>query len=226
MKVLLGRGIFIFLIMFCFLFSAFSQTAGNISKVGTVGSNIHPFVAGDALRISLPLDSASFLNGIYPIDDNGTITLPIVGDFSISDLTMQQFKDYITKTYEIYLRFPEVQISPLIRVSLLGGFVKSGMYYIEPQRSIWDLVSIAGGTKDEKGLNKMRWERNRKTIKKDLIPLIESGRSLKSIDFKSGDQLWTPGESKRFTDFVIRDFLPIGSFLISIILGINAIKQN
>jgi protein involved in polysaccharide export with SLBB domain len=226
MKVLLERGIIIFLIMFCFVFSTFSQTPEKIGIGGIGGSNIHPFVAGDALRIFLPLDSASFLNGVYPIDDNGIITLPIVGDFSISGLTMQQFKEYITKTYEIYLRFPEVQISPLIRVSLLGGFVKAGMYYIEPQRSIWDLVSIAGGTKDEKGLSKMRWERDRKTIKKDLIPLIESGRSLKSMGFKSGDQLWTPGESKRFTDFVIRDFLPIGSFLISVILGINAINHN
>ncbi len=184
------------------------------------------FFPGDAVRISLPLDTMSFLNGVYPIDDDGIIILPIIGEFQIAGLSTQEFEEAIRKDYEVYLRFPEVQALPLIRVSLLGGFARPGMYYVEPQRSIWDLISIAGGTNNEKGLGKMRWERDRKIVQKDLIPLIESGRSLRSIGFKSGDQLWTPGESRRVTDFLVRDLLPIGTFFLSLLVGVAAIRND
>lgn len=184
------------------------------------------FVPGDAIRILLPLDSASFLNGTYPIDDNGNIFLPIIGDYNICRSSIRETVAFLRKTYEPYIRFPEIQITSLMRISLLGGFAKPGMYYVEPQRSIWDVVSNAGGTRDEKGLNKMRWERDRKIIQKDLIPLIESGRSLKAIGFQSGDQIWTPSENRKFIDVLIREVLPIATFFLSLYVGINTIDRN
>lgn len=214
----------ILILFFSFSFSQDSSSANSgILKRADRGQVFFP---GDAVRIYLPLDSASFLNGVYPIDDNGTIVLPITGEFQVTGLSIQEFEEIIRKDYEIYLRFPEVQVTPLIRVSLLGGFARPGMYYVEPQRSMWDLISMAGGTNNEKGLGKMRWERDRKIVQKDLIPLIESGRSLRSIGFKSGDQLWTPGESRRVTDFLVRDLLPIGTFLLSLFVGVATIRDD
>lgn len=35
--------------------------------------NARFFNAGDGLRITVPLDSTSFINGIYPIDGDGNI---------------------------------------------------------------------------------------------------------------------------------------------------------
>lgn len=221
-------GKFLFpLLMFLFFSFSFSEDSGSVSsgilKRSDKGQFFFP---GDAVRISLPLDTTSFLNGVYPIDEDGIIVLPIIGEFLVTALSTQEFEEIIRKDFEIYLRFPEVQVSPLIRVSLLGGFARPGMYYVEPQRSIWDLISIAGGTNSEKGLGKLRWERDRKIVQKDLIPLIESGRSLRSIGFKSGDQLWTPGESRRVTDFLVRDLLPLGTFFLSLFVGIATIRDN
>ena len=224
MKVLYGKSFFFCLLILSFFQIPFSQLP-QLASESVVEVVNHPFSPGDAVRIELPLDSANFLNGIYPIDEYGVIVLPVAGEFNVSSQSVHQFKEYLRKTYEIYLRFPEIQVSPLIRVSLLGGFIRPGMYYIEPLRSMWDLVLIGGGTTNEKGLNKMRWERNRKVIRKDLIPQIESGQSLKAIGFRSGDQLWTPRETRKISDVLVRDVLPIGTFLMSLFVGISTLKN-
>ncbi|NLE02236.1 MAG: hypothetical protein GX640_20430 [Fibrobacter sp.] len=184
------------------------------------------FIAGDGVKIVLPLDSLSFLNGIYPIDDNGNIVLPIVGQYKITAVGALEFSSYLKKTFEQYLHYPEVQVTPLIRVSLLGGFNRSGMYYVEPERSMRDLISMAGGTLHERGLKKMRWERDRKIMSKDLIPFLESGKSLRMIGFQSGDQIWTPSENRNFRETLVREVLPFATFFMSLYLGIMTIRND
>lgn len=183
------------------------------------------FVPGDGLRITVALDSTSFINGIYPIDGNGNIFLPVIGQYHVVSQNPQQFQDFLKKAYEQYLHYPEIQVTPLIRVGLLGGFNRSGMYYVEPHRSMWDLISMAGGTVHEKGLKKMHWERDRKVLNKNLIPYLESGKSLQSIGFKSGDQVWTPTNNRSFGEILVRDVLPVATFFLSFYVGIMTIRD-
>lgn len=179
------------------------------------------FIAGDALKITLPLDSNSFLAGVYPIDREGYVNLPIYGKYKVTSSSPGEFAAYVQKTYEQYLRYPEVQTTPLIRVSLLGGFARPGMYYVDSDRSLWDLVSLAGGTTYEHGLKKLRWERDRKEIRADLMPYLESGQSLKNIGLQSGDQIWTPSDHRSFWDVMLHDVLPVTTFALSLWITVN-----
>jgi protein involved in polysaccharide export with SLBB domain len=161
---------------------------------------------GEAIRISAYPDTTSFVNGFYPVDGQGRVYLPIIGKMSISSMTENEFLDTLKKIYINYLRYPNLQIRHLIRVSLLGGFIRPGLYYIDPDFSLWDAVYISGGTTREDGLKRMRWERNRALVTEDIIPYYQSGQSLTSIGFKSGDQLWTPVEAKRkWWEIVVKD---------------------
>ena len=150
------------------------------------------FTAGDGLRIVVYPDSASFLNNIYPIDSDGNIFLPVAGKVKVTSMTVEQLIMFLQKNFQQYLRYPEIQVRPLIRVSMLGGFFRPGLYYVEPDRSIWDLVYLAGGTQNEDGLKELRWERDRRVVAGNLIPYIESGDAISAIGFRSGDQIWTP----------------------------------
>lgn len=199
--------------MYCIVFSepAMQNTTG--------------FTAGDGLRITVALDTASFLNGIYPIDANGNIYLPIIGRYHVVSQNPEDFQEFLRNAYEQYLHYPEIQVTPLIRVGLLGGFTRSGMYYVEPQSSMWDLISMAGGTVHEKGLKKMRWERNHKVLGKDMIPYLQSGKSLQAIGFKSGDQVWTPTNNRSFGEILVRDILPVATFFLSVYVGIMTIRD-
>ena len=161
---------------------------------------------GEAIRIYAYPDTGAFVNGFYPVDGQGRIYLPILGKMDISNMTENEFLDTLKKQYINYLRYPNLQVRHLIRISLLGGFQKPGLYYIDPDFSMWDAVYQTGGTTREDGLKRMRWERDRAMVAEDIIPYYQSGQSLSSIGFKSGDQLWTPVEAKKhWWEVVFRD---------------------
>jgi hypothetical protein len=71
---------------------------------------------------------------------------------------------------------------------------------------MWDAVYQTGGTTREDGLKRMTWERDRRIVSNNVIPYYQSGQSLHSIGFKSGDQFVTPVDPlKGWWDAVMRD---------------------
>jgi protein involved in polysaccharide export with SLBB domain len=161
---------------------------------------------GEAIRLSAYPDTGSFVNGFYTIDGDGRIYLPIIGKMTVSGMSEKAFLDTLKAQYINYLRYPNLQVRRLVRVSLLGGFQKPGLFYIDPDYSLWDAVYLTGGTIHEDGLKRMKWERNRQIVAEDIIPYYQSGQSLRSIGFQSGDQLWTPIEPKRnWYDIIVKD---------------------
>jgi protein involved in polysaccharide export with SLBB domain len=163
---------------------------------------------GEAIQIRAYPDTGAFVNGFYPIDGEGRIYLPIIGKMKIVGMSEKAFLDTLKAQYISYLRYPNVQVRHSIRISLLGGFQRPGLYYIDPDYSMWDAVYLAGGTTREDGLKRMCWERDRFPVTKDIIPYYQSGQSLRSIGFQSGDQLWTPVEPKRkWWETVVKDII-------------------
>ena len=185
-------------------------------------SNLSPlrqtFKAGDAVQIIVFPDTSSFLNNTFPIDGNGNIFLPIVGKTKIDNMSETEFIQFLSDNFTQYLRSPQIQVRPLIRTSLLGGFARPSLYYIDPNQTVWDLVHLAGGTIAEDGLKKMKWSRDNKTIESNLIPYYQSNKSLYQLGFRSGDQIWTPIPTERvsFWEGFVRYFIPIAG------LGVTA----
>ncbi len=175
----------------------------------------YPFHPGDGVLVSVFPDTASFLNRIFPIDDTGHILMPIVGKVNVSKMTEQELVDFILKNFNEYLKYPYVQVRPLIRVSVLGGVRRPGFYYIDPNRSLWELIYETGGPVREDGLKKMKWERNREFVSKDLIPYLQSGQSLAHMGLKSGDQIWTPSQRARTWVDIFRDLMIVASFFMT-----------
>lgn len=174
------------------------------------------FKPGDAIQISVFPDTSSFLHNIFPIDGKGFVFLPIVGKTQVVAMSETEFINFLSKNFTQYLRTPTIQVRPLIRVSVLGGFIRPSLYYVDPNSTLWDVIYRAGGTIREEGLKKMRWERNKKNIETDLIPYIQSGKSLAEIGFRSGDQIWTPTPGiPSFWDNLLRYGMPLISVGIS-----------
>lgn len=154
------------------------------------------FKPGHAIQILVYPDTTSFLHNTFPIDADGYVFLPIMGKVKVSDKSESEFTQYIKLNYSKYLRVPDVQIRILIRLSILGGFNRPGLYYIDDNATLWDLVKLANGTIEGKGLREMKWERDKSIVKSDLIPYFEASKSLKDIGVKSGDQFWTPSPNQ------------------------------
>jgi protein involved in polysaccharide export with SLBB domain len=175
------------------------------------------FHAGDALLITTYPDTTPFFRGIHRVDDQGFVDLPVVGKVLVLDKSEKELADALAAAYVNYLRYPIVQVRPLIRVSLLGGFYHPGLYWVPPSSSLWDVVNIAGGTQREDGIKKLRWERSKLLIKSDLVEDFQSGSSLKQMGFNSGDQLWVTSKPiQQFWDLFQANILPFLSVTVSI----------
>jgi len=164
-----------------------------------------PFKPGDGILISTFPDTASFLNKTFPIDDMGYVDFPIVGKIAVSSMTVEELSTFIKEKFQQYIRTPNISIKPMLRISLIGGFITPGLHYVDYSMSMWDAVRLGGGPSLEAGLKDMVWERDGEEVVDDILPYFEKGISLKNMGFKSGDQLVTPtalptslGESVEF----------------------------
>ncbi|MBW1811946.1 MAG: polysaccharide biosynthesis/export family protein, partial [Deltaproteobacteria bacterium] len=128
----------------------------------------------------------------YPINREGYIILPIVGDVKVQGLTEYELMQTLQEKLQLYLRNPFVYVRPLIRLTMQGFFNRPGSYRIDPTRSLWDLVQLAGGPARNSNLEKMRVERSGRTVFNELLVQFERGFSLEEIGIESGDQIIVP----------------------------------
>lgn len=216
-------------IVFCFFFvcgsfllnaqPADSSNTDTLTQVKTGDTIQFPqpgFTTGDALQIRVHPDTGSFVNGIYFIDDKGCVDLPIIGYVKATGHSADELALIIRNAYVDYLPQPNILVRPLVRVCLLGGFYRPGLYWVDARETMWGVIRLAGGTQREDGLEKIEWRRNRQILTKDIVPYIEAGNSLSSIGFKSGDQLTvTVRPKQRGWDLFRTDVLPMLTFTIS-----------
>ena len=173
-----------------------------------------PFKAGDGVLISTFPDTTSFIHGIYAIDDQGYIELPITGKIKITSMSIDDLKKYIQTNFRSYLRSSSgVYVKPLVRISLLGGFQRPGLYYVDYNSSLWEAIRLVGGPVNEEGIYKMHWQRDGEEKGDDLTSLFEKGISLKKMGFKSGDQIWTPSPDARTFWTTLSDIMPLLTFM-------------
>ena len=194
---------------------ALSENTGTAMTAG-VSDAVLQFKTGDAVRIIVYPDSMGFPGGIYPIDSHGFVDLPIIGYLRVIDMSPEQIEKLLTEKYSAYLPRPNIAVRPAYRISLLGGFLKPGLYWVNPRESLWDAVEKAGGTQREDGIRKIKWERDAKIIKKTIIPEYQSGASLYSIGFKSGDQLRvTARPRQQFLESFQTNIMPFFTIILS-----------
>lgn len=184
------------------------------------------FIEGDAIKVTIYPDSALFLNGFYTIDKSGYVDLPILGLVPIKGKTRNEFIDFLKKEYSDYLRYPNINVNSYMRVSFFGGFYRPGLYWVENRNSLWDALQLAGGVNREDGLKKIRWERDGKIISYNVIKDFQTGNSLQSMGFKSGDQLCVTFKPKElFWGTFRQEVLPLFTFTLSSLVTAASLYQ-
>jgi len=164
-------------------------SAKRISSYDKENTDQHPFQCGDAVGITVAPDTASFLTGQYPIDDEGNIYLPLLGKKQVTSMTQEELTSYIKNSFMQYLHYPGVRVQALIRLELMGGFQRPGFYYISPRASFWEVFRLAGAPLREDGIEKLKIKRSEATIDFDPVLSIEKAQSLDQMGIRSGDRI-------------------------------------
>jgi protein involved in polysaccharide export with SLBB domain len=220
------------LLLVCF-FTLWAQeavspdTVGMREKFDSSGVRPCPFIPGDAIRIMVFPDTNTFPSGTYFIDGEGYVDLPIIGYLKITTMTIQDLTELLKKTYIQFVRFPYIIVRPLMRVSLFGGFVRPGLYYVDPHATLWEAIRCGGITQRRDGLSKIVWERDHSVVKKDIVPLFKSQSSLYQLGFQSGDRLSVTLRPENTRWEVFRaEVLPILTLVMSTALSAATLYQT
>ncbi|MFH1943578.1 MAG: polysaccharide biosynthesis/export family protein, partial [bacterium] len=75
------------------------------------------------------------LNGDYPINPEGFIIMPLIGEVRVKDRTIYEIRQSLEEKYSLYLQDPYVYVRPLIRITLLGAVNQPGSYRADPASS-------------------------------------------------------------------------------------------
>lgn len=143
---------------------------------------------GDMVRLLIWRDPE--LNGEYPVDETGSVTLPLIGPRVAVGLPADQFRQLVVDDLSQELRNQEPVVTLLRRVRVLGEVQMPGLYHIDPTMTLGDVVALAQGATSEGRLNGIRIVRDGSEIRSDLDTTIPVAQAV-----MSGDQIMVPKNS-------------------------------
>ena len=155
------------------------QSAAN---PGLTSSALHP---GDVLRVRILREPD--LSGEFTIDETGVVMLPKLGPVRAVDEPVAALKARIIESFARYVTQP-VEVTPVLRVRVLGAVRTPGIYKVEPAMTLADAIALAGGTTPTANDNRVRLIRDGQTLDVALTPNAVMADS----PLRSGDQLYVP----------------------------------
>lgn len=164
-------------------------------------NNLAP-VPGDSVRTLRPGDVIKVqvfghdeLSGEFPIDENDSLLLPVVGGFSVTDMSISELRGRIRREFGQLYTQSFVSVTPLFRVAVLGEVVHPGLYSVDPTMTIFDVLAQAGGTTRQSKESGMRLIRGGQQYRIGVSAQTLASATLREVGIRSGDQIHVPRKS-------------------------------
>src|SRR5690606_11956057 len=113
---------------------------------------------GDLLQIQIWREPD--LSGEFLIDQDGDVTLPLLGKHPATDVPVDQLIDRLIEAFQTQIRNPSITIVPLRQVYMLGDIARPGLYTVPPSATLATAVAMAGGPNPIGDINKISVVRN------------------------------------------------------------------
>jgi protein involved in polysaccharide export with SLBB domain len=144
---------------------------------------------GDVLRVAVWREPT--LSGDFPVDQDGYITLPLLGIRQAQGVPWLVLRDSLLAGYRRELRTETISLVPLRRIYVLGSVLRPGLYMLDPTLGLEGAVALAGGAGLDGNLDRIRVMRDGKVLL-DRIPIKATPQQ---YDVRSGDQLFVERRS-------------------------------
>ena len=146
------------------------------------------FHAGDLIALHVIEDST--LTDTFTVRAGQTLKLPNVPEFSVRGLLRSELQDFMAKKIAEYIRNPQVDALPLIRVAVTGAVNRPGFFNVPAEMPASDVVMAAGGPSARASLKKVEVHRGAEVVipKSQMVTALAAGTSLDQLNIQSGDQ--------------------------------------
>src|SRR5205823_84064 len=98
---------------------------------------------GDVIRLRIWREPD--LSGDFPVDINGLVVFPKIGQVAAGSMTADSLKRRVVSAYEVYLRNPSIEMIFLRRINVLGAVKAPGLYPVDATMTLADVIAAAGG---------------------------------------------------------------------------------
>jgi len=165
------------------------------------------FHVGDRIltAVDLPMPSATpagpaaksseeQLSDTFTVGPSQELRLPVVGVVSLRGVLRAELEQRLTDEIARYIRDPVVHAHALVGLALSGEFTRPGYYNVPADAVIPAVLMAAGGTTHEAKLNKLKIQRNGKTIWEGdaLRRAIANGSTVDDLKLSPGDAIVAP----------------------------------
>jgi len=144
---------------------------------------------GDVIRLEIWREPD--MSGNFDVDEAGSVIFPRVGEYQVLSDTPASLQARLLLDYGQYLRDPNIDVTVLRRVRIIGAVNEPGLKMVDPTVSILDALAVAGGATPQGDPNKIRIIRNGQEVAVD----ISAATVILDSPIQSGDQIFVPDRS-------------------------------
>lgn len=148
------------------------------------------FAVGDQIMIEVQGDTT--YSDTFTVRSGRVLMLPSLPPLSMEGVLRSEADSVIVEFLRKYLRDPQVTVTPLIRLGVLGGVVRPGYYDVAAQSLVSEVVMNAGGGLGPTGdMRKTTVFRGNEEIldSKAVSQAISAGSTLDLLNLQSGDNI-------------------------------------
>ncbi len=144
------------------------------------------------------------------VGQQGTITLPLLGDIQAAGATTSVLEQRLQELYAKYLRHPQVGVFVKEyhsqRISVIGEVKKPGVFELSGPKTLIDLLAQAGGVSDKAGKQIHLYRQGPKNRETSIIDLYALTHDVEAVNLpvQSGDVINVPEAAMFFVDGAVK----------------------
>lgn len=157
------------------------------------------FQNGDRLYIRVRGDSG--LSDTFAVRVGQIVNLPDMPPLELRGVLRSEAKERVQTHVAQYIRNPQLEVEPLIRLGLLGQVARPGYYNVRADVPVSEVVMIAGGMTGEADFKKTIAQRGSVELydREKIRQSMAAGMSLDQLGLQSGDEIVVGRASGGFT---------------------------
>lgn len=179
----------------------------------SIQASNNDYILGPEDLIQIEVFEVDELNRAVRISSRGYVKLLLAGDVKAAGLTVSELEKEISKKFEKYIQEPVVSV--FIKeyrsqsITVLGGVRKPQIYNVMHQKSLLNMLSLAGGITEDAG-DICYIQRGNETIVINIKELLNEGKLELNIPVFSGDIINLPRGGVVFVNGAVKS---PGSFI-------------
>lgn len=142
-------------------------------------------------RILIEVQGDTTYSDTFTVRTGNVLALPALPPLSMQGVLRSESDSVIAQFLSKYLREPEVRVTPLMRIGVLGGVAQPGYYDVPAQMLLSDVVMHAGGLGQFGDMKRTKINRGNEEIMdpKAVSVALSNGATLDLMNLQSGDNI-------------------------------------